>query len=178
MWFVHRRKFRGFASCRHVRSVPLTPPLPHSTIPADFTPPNPTAERISDIPWKLSLLFLPFHPSLAFLPPMFPNQFQYNMPYALHPWIFCRIPCAPRLIIADFLCGNTYVLKYFVQRLCMMSKCNRAMVRKALFYQHMTIKPTHFGNGKHSNWTKRPRRNRQYLSICNICAQLGVSGWL
>ena len=48
------------------------------------------------------------------------------------------------------------------------------MVGISLLYEHMTIETTHLWDSKHTDTTKRTRRNIKHFSLCNIGFQLAL----
>ena len=92
--------------------------------------------------------------------------------------ILRRIAHACRLIVADLLHRHTDILKYFVQRLAVMSECHRAVVREILLNQHMAVKSSHLRDGENTDRSKRSCRHRKHLPMCDISAELAVCGAL
>ena len=53
-----------------------------------------------------------------------------------------------------------------------MVKSHCTMVGISLLYEYMTIETTHLRNSKHTDATKRTRRNIKHFTLCNVGFQL------
>ena len=70
---------------------------------------------------------------------------------------------------------NTEEFEHLEQRLAVMAKGHRSVVRIALFDQNMVVEAPHFGNGEQADAAEAARCDRKNLALCNIGTQRSVA---
>ena len=103
----------------------------------------------------------------SILPP-----FQEGRNRCLLKWIFRRIRQGNRLVVGYIL--DAKILEHFEKSLAHMVKSHCSMVGITLLYEHMTIETPHLRDSKHTDTTKRTRRNIKHFALCNIGTQIAL----
>ena len=83
--------------------------------------------------------------------------------------VLIRIQHSCWTIIINF--RNAKISQHFIKGLPIMFKDNSPMMRVLLLNEHMSIKPTHFGDGKNADTAKAASCNGQDLALSNVGAQ-------
>ena len=78
-----------------------------------------------------------------------------------------------RLIETNIL--NAEIFEHVEERLAKVTKRNCTVMRISLRNENVTVETSHLRNTENTNTTEGTGRNRQNLTLCNICFQLGVS---
>ena len=89
------------------------------------------------------------------------------------PRIFGCIGLFLRLVIGDIL--HAQILEHLKQRLAIMSKCHRTVVRITLLDQYMTVESAHLGDGEDADAAEAAGLHRENLALCDVGAQLALA---